>query len=70
MGGTNWLADNLDTKKVSSWNNPLRSLILGVHQLGLSGWKPGECAAIGSELTAWQEKGLLDKEGTFLQCYS
>ncbi|MBA0858049.1 hypothetical protein Goshw_020771 [Gossypium schwendimanii] len=62
MGGTNWLADNLDTKKASSWNNPLRSLILGVHQLGLSGWKPGECAAIGSELTAWQEKGLLDKE--------
>ncbi|KAA3452469.1 phosphoglucan, water dikinase, chloroplastic-like [Gossypium australe] len=40
-----------------------RSLILGVHQLGLSGWKPGECDAIGSELTAWQEKGLLDKEG-------
>ncbi|MBA0588518.1 hypothetical protein Gorai_001615 [Gossypium raimondii] len=64
MGGTNWLADNLDTKKASSWNNPLRSLILGVHQLGLSGWKPGECAAIGSELTAWQEKGLLDKEGS------
>ncbi|TYH03746.1 hypothetical protein ES288_A09G243800v1 [Gossypium darwinii] len=64
MGGTNWLADHLDTKKASSWNNPLRSLILGVHQLGLSGWKPGECAAIGSELTAWQEKGLLDKEGS------
>ncbi|KHG00248.1 Phosphoglucan, water dikinase, chloroplastic -like protein [Gossypium arboreum] len=33
-------------------------------KLGLSGWKPGECAAIGSELTAWQEKGLLDKEGS------
>ncbi|GMI96082.1 PHOSPHOGLUCAN WATER DIKINASE [Hibiscus trionum] len=64
MGGANWLVDNMCTKKIGSWNNPLRSLILGVHQLGLSGWKPEECAAIGSELSAWQEKGLLEKEGS------
>ncbi|KAE8658422.1 Phosphoglucan [Hibiscus syriacus] len=64
MGGANRLADNMGTKRIGSWNNPLMSLILGVHQLGLSGWKPEECAAIGSELTAWQEKGLLEKEGS------
>ncbi|XP_039037802.1 phosphoglucan, water dikinase, chloroplastic-like [Hibiscus syriacus] len=64
MGGANWLADNMGTKRIGSWNNPLTSLILSVHQLGLSGWKPEECAAIGSELTAWQERGLLEKEGS------
>ncbi|XP_002518612.2 phosphoglucan, water dikinase, chloroplastic [Ricinus communis] len=64
VGGAKWLVDNVESKNVSSWNDPLGALIVGVHQLGLSGWKPEECAAIGSELLAWQEKGLFDKEGS------
>ncbi|XWS35232.1 hypothetical protein CRYUN_Cryun21dG0108300 [Craigia yunnanensis] len=64
MGGANWLADNLESKNTGSWNNPLGALIVGVHQLSLSGWKPEECAAIENELTAWQEKGLFEKEGS------
>ncbi|KAG8481242.1 hypothetical protein CXB51_026060 [Gossypium anomalum] len=64
VGGANWFADNLESKNISSWNDPLGALIVGVHQLSLSGWKPEECAAIQSELTAWQEKGLFEKEGS------
>ncbi|KAK6266128.1 hypothetical protein QUC31_016965 [Theobroma cacao] len=64
MGGANWLADNLESKNTGSWNNPLAALIVGVHQLNLSGWKPEECAAIENELTAWQEKVLFEKEGS------
>ncbi|KAA3480288.1 phosphoglucan, water dikinase, chloroplastic [Gossypium australe] len=64
VGGANWFADNLESKNISSWNDPLGALIVGVHQLSLSGWKPEECAAIQSELTAWQEKGLFEKEAT------
>ncbi|KAG4126054.1 hypothetical protein ERO13_D10G133800v2 [Gossypium hirsutum] len=64
VGGANWFADNLESKNISSWNDPLGALIVGVHQLSLSGWKPEECAAIQNELTAWQEKGLFEKEGS------
>ncbi|XP_022761795.1 phosphoglucan, water dikinase, chloroplastic-like isoform X2 [Durio zibethinus] len=64
MGGANRLADNLESKNAGSWNNPLGALIVGVHQLSLSDWKPEECAAIENELTAWQEKGLFEKEGS------
>lgn len=64
MGGAKWLADNVESKNISSWNDPLGALIVGVRQLGLSGWRPEECAAIGTELLAWQEKGLFEKEGT------
>lgn len=56
----------MELKNVSPWNDPLGALIVGVHQLSLSGWKPDECAAIESELLAWQEKGLFEKEGIFL----
>ncbi|XP_021646035.2 phosphoglucan, water dikinase, chloroplastic isoform X2 [Hevea brasiliensis] len=64
VGGAKWLSDNVELKNVSSWNDPLGALIFGVHQLSLSGWKPDECAAIESELLAWQEKGLFEKEGS------
>ncbi|KAK9029878.1 hypothetical protein V6N11_031321 [Hibiscus sabdariffa] len=64
MGGANWFADNLESKNISSWSDPLGALIVGVNQLSLSGWKPEECAAIENELTAWQEKGLFEKEGS------
>ncbi|CAN0898658.1 Phosphoglucan, water dikinase, chloroplastic [Linum grandiflorum] len=63
MGGVKWLTDNSESKNVSSWNDPLASLIVGVHQLALSGWKPKECTAIENELRAWQERGLSEKEG-------
>ncbi|KAJ6680380.1 PHOSPHOGLUCAN WATER DIKINASE CHLOROPLASTIC [Salix purpurea] len=64
MGGAKWLAGNVESKNISSWSDPLGALIVGVHQLGLSGWKPEECEAIGTELLAWQERGLLEKEGS------
>uniref|UniRef100_A0A6M2ETZ3 CBM20 domain-containing protein n=1 Tax=Populus davidiana TaxID=266767 RepID=A0A6M2ETZ3_9ROSI len=63
-GGAKWLADNVESKNISSWNDPLGALIVGVRQLGLSGWRPEECAAIGTELLAWQEKRLFEKEGS------
>uniref|UniRef100_A0A5B6ZH23 CBM20 domain-containing protein n=1 Tax=Davidia involucrata TaxID=16924 RepID=A0A5B6ZH23_DAVIN len=63
VGGAQWLAKNVESKNVSSWNDPIRALILGIRQLGLSGWKPEECSAIGNELLAWQEKGLSEREG-------
>ncbi|KAI4334814.1 hypothetical protein L6164_013523 [Bauhinia variegata] len=62
-GGAHWLAENVQSKNVNSWNNPLGGLIIGIHQLKLSGWKPEECAAIENELLAWKTGGLSEKEG-------
>lgn len=62
-GGAHQLAEHVDLKDIRSWNNPIRALVVGIHQLGLSGWKREECDAIGNELIAWQEKGLLETEG-------
>ncbi|CAI0397705.1 unnamed protein product, partial [Linum tenue] len=62
-GGAKWLTENAELKNVSSWNDPLSSLIIGVHQLSLSGWKPKECTAIENEILAWQKTGLSGKEG-------
>ncbi|XP_011074900.1 phosphoglucan, water dikinase, chloroplastic [Sesamum indicum] len=64
VGGAHWLADNVDQKNINSWNDPLGALAISVHQLGLSGWKPDECRAIGKELLAWKERGLLETEGS------
>lgn len=71
MGGAHWLAQNVKSKDVSSWNDPLGALIVGVHQLRLSGWKPEECAAIENELLAWKTRGLSETEGnsSFLFLY-
>ncbi|XP_058093541.1 phosphoglucan, water dikinase, chloroplastic [Magnolia sinica] len=63
MGGTSWLARNAGSKNVGSWNSPLAALIIGIRQVGLSGWKSEECNAIESELLAWQQKGLSEREG-------
>ncbi|XP_048629319.1 phosphoglucan, water dikinase, chloroplastic-like [Brassica napus] len=63
MGGAVKLAKDVGSKDVSSWNDPLDALVLGVHQVGLSGWKQEECLAIGNELLAWRERDLLEKEG-------
>eukprot|EP00897_Mesotaenium_endlicherianum_P010694 jgi/Mesen1/9653/ME000671S09008 len=42
----------------SHWNHALGATVLGVRQLGLSGWQQPECIAIENELAAWQEAGL------------
>ncbi|KAK9671379.1 hypothetical protein RND81_12G026300 [Saponaria officinalis] len=58
LGGASWLADNAESLNVSSWNQPLDALAVGIQQLGLSGWKSEECTAIANELLAWKDKGL------------
>lgn len=63
LGGAHWLAENVKSKDISSWNGPLDALIVGIHQLSLSGWKPEECTAIENELVAWKARGLSEKEG-------
>lgn len=64
VGGSSWLAQNAGSNNVSSWNDSLHALVIGIRQLGLSGWKPKECIAIESEVLAWQQKGLSEREGT------
>ncbi|CAH8388567.1 unnamed protein product [Eruca vesicaria subsp. sativa] len=63
MGGAVQLAKDVESRSVSSWKDPLDALVLGVQQVGLSGWKQEECLAIGNELLAWRERDLLEKEG-------
>lgn len=63
MGGASWLAENVETKKITSWKDPLDALSIGIRQLGLSGWQPEECTAIANELLAWRNKGLSEREG-------
>ncbi|XP_073021561.1 phosphoglucan, water dikinase, chloroplastic-like [Primulina eburnea] len=62
-GGAIWLADNIEQNKADSWTDPIDALVISIHQVGLSGWKPEECIAIGNELQAWQKKLLLENEG-------
>lgn len=64
MGGSSWLVQNINSKNVVPWNHPLGSLIIGIRQIGLSGWKYEECFAIESELLAWQQKGFSEREGS------
>ncbi|CAA6675537.1 unnamed protein product [Spirodela intermedia] len=63
MGGYTWLAQSIDSRNTRAWYNPLSALITGIRHIGLSSWKPDECLAIASELHAWQQKGLSEKEG-------
>ncbi|KAJ4870584.1 hypothetical protein Rs2_47806 [Raphanus sativus] len=63
MGGAGQLAKDVESRSVASWKDPLDALVLGVQQVGLSGWKQEECLAIGNELLAWRERDLLEKEG-------
>lgn len=64
LGGANWLAKSVESRNISPWNNPLSALVVGIHQLGLSGWKPEESVAIENELLSWQERGLSEREGS------
>ncbi|CAA6667953.1 unnamed protein product [Spirodela intermedia] len=63
MGGYTWLAQSINSRNTRAWYNPLSALITGIRHIGLSSWKPDECLAIASELHAWQQKGLSEKEG-------
>lgn len=65
MGGSSWLAHNARTKNIDSWNHALSALTTGIRQLGLSGWKVEECNAIESEIHAWKQMGVSDREGAF-----
>jgi phosphoglucan,water dikinase len=70
VGGTHWLAKSVEARNIHSWNDPLGALVVGIHQLGLSGWKPEESAAIENELLAWQERGLSELEGTIRHLFA
>ncbi|OIT07698.1 PREDICTED: phosphoglucan, water dikinase, chloroplastic [Nicotiana attenuata] len=63
-GGADSLAENVAQKNVSSWNDPIGALNVGIQQLGLSGWKPEECKAVGNELLSWKKRGLSETEGS------
>ncbi|XP_038989785.1 phosphoglucan, water dikinase, chloroplastic isoform X2 [Phoenix dactylifera] len=63
LGGSSWLAQNVGSKNISPWNHPLGALIIGIRQVGLSGWKSEECTAIESEFFSWLQKGLHEREG-------
>ncbi|XP_078433717.1 chloroplastidic phosphoglucan, water dikinase (ATGWD3) [Wolffia australiana] len=63
MGGHGWLARSIDSGNSSAWDRPLAALITGICQVGFSGWKPDECQAIASELRAWKQIGISDREG-------
>lgn len=63
IGGSSWLLQNANSKNVSSWNHALSALTNGIHQLELSGWKREECDAIKSEVRAWQQMGVSEREG-------
>ncbi|KAK8933206.1 hypothetical protein KSP39_PZI015865 [Platanthera zijinensis] len=62
MGGSSWLANNVNSRNIDSWNTSLGALIVGIHQVGLSSWRQEECESIRSEILAWKLKGLSDSE--------
>lgn len=62
LGGSSWLANNVNSRNFEFWNTSLGALIAGIHQVGLSGWRQEECEAIRSEILAWKLKGLSDRE--------
>ena len=51
-------ADGLTSAHEKAWALPTGMLVLAVRQMGLSGWRPAECAALDEELSAWQKAGL------------
>ncbi|XP_078158821.1 chloroplastidic phosphoglucan, water dikinase (ATGWD3) isoform X2 [Carex rostrata] len=63
-GGSSWLSQSIESVNTGPWNDPIDALIAGIKQVRLSGWRPDECSAISSELDAWKDKGLSEKEGS------
>ncbi|PKA66121.1 Phosphoglucan, water dikinase, chloroplastic [Apostasia shenzhenica] len=64
MGGSSWLTNNANSRQIDTWNNPLDALIVGIRQVGFSGWRKEECNAIENDILAWKLKGLSDREGS------
>ncbi|GBG79977.1 hypothetical protein CBR_g30239 [Chara braunii] len=62
-GGAALLAEGVRQGSVGNYNHPLGATILGIRQLGLSGWRQAECIAIENELSAWQAAGIIEKDG-------
>lgn len=56
QGGAEGLAEARADK---AWSLPLGAAVLGVRQLGLSGWEQTECFALENEIGAWQQAGKL-----------
>ena len=52
------LASEATAGSADSWSHSLGATVLGLRQLGLSGWQSQECAAVENELQAWQAAGL------------
>lgn len=63
MGGSEILANEAKSKRVNGWNHPLGAIVLGIRNLGLSGWQQSECMAIENEIMTWQSAGMVEKEG-------
>lgn len=63
QGGAEGLAGQAD----SAWDLPLGAIVLGVRQMGLSGWQSPECMALENELTAWQQAGEFNSHDTALR---
>ena len=57
-GGAGMLASEATAGSADSWSHSLGATVLGLRQLGLSGWQSQECAAVENELQAWQAAGL------------
>jgi phosphoglucan,water dikinase len=51
----------LATAPDASWSVPLGAVLLAVRNVGLSGWRPGECLAVENELCAWRAAAGLDE---------
>ncbi|GAB2248140.1 hypothetical protein Droror1_Dr00008022 [Drosera rotundifolia] len=52
---------------MESWNGPLDAPLIGISQLGLSGWNAAECAAIRNELRL---KATLDRSRRLTEEYT
>jgi hypothetical protein len=44
----------LSSSRDRDWALPIGASVLGLRNMGLSGWNPSECAALEAELEAWQ----------------
>lgn len=60
-GGAPSLATEAAAGNTGKWAHALGATVLGVRQLGLSGWQRAECVAIENELSAWQSAQLPPK---------
>lgn len=60
-GGASTLATEATSGNTAKWAHALGATVLGVRQLGLSGWQRAECVAIENEISAWQSAQLPPK---------